>query len=113
MTVISFVVLAAMIGLLGFAGLKLTPVYLENMKIRRILSDIKSEMDGQKPGPQEIRRAIDKRLDIEMVYGLKARDFEVEKSADGLTVAARYERTEPFLGNVSLLVTFDNEVEIR
>lgn len=113
MTVISFLVLAVMVGVLGFAGLKLTPAYLENIKIKRILNDVKTDLDGQHPTPQEIRSAIDRRLNVEMVYGLKARDFEVEKSPEGFTVAARYERTEAFLANVSLLVTFNDEVEIR
>jgi hypothetical protein len=102
-----------MVGILGLAGLKLTPAYLENMKVKRILNDIKLNMDGQNPSPQEVRRAIDKRLDVEMVYGLKAQDFEIVKSAEGLTVAARYDRPEPFIANVSFLVTFNDEVEIR
>jgi hypothetical protein len=112
-TLIGFLVLAAIVGLLGFAGLKLTPVYLENMKIKRVLKDVQEELDGQAPSPQSIRKAIDRRVNIEMIYGLKAKDFEVEKSANGFTVAARYERAESFIANVSLLVTFDDEVEIR
>jgi hypothetical protein len=112
-TFIGLALLVAMVAVLGFAGLKLTPAYLENMKIKRILSDVKSDMDGQGPTPQVIRRAIDKRLNIEMVYGLKAKDFEIEKGSEGFTVAARYERSEPFIANVSLLVTFNDEVEIR
>ena len=58
-------------------------------------------------------RRIDRRVNIEMIYGLKARDFEIEKTDGGYTVAARYERAESFIANVSLLVTFDDEVEIR
>ena len=112
-TFIGFALLAAMVAVLGFAGLKLTPAYLENMKIKRILNDIKVNMDGQNPTPQEIRRAIDKRLDVEMVYGLKAADFEIVKSAEGFTVAAHYDRSESFIANVSFLVSFNDEVEIR
>jgi hypothetical protein len=112
-TFIGFAIIAAMVGLIGYAGLKLTPVYLENMKIKKILNDVKSELDGQGTTPQRIRVAIDKRINIEMIYGLKGRDFEIEKSPGGFTVAARYERAEEFIGNVSLLVTFDDEVEIR
>jgi hypothetical protein len=114
LTFISFLVLAAMVGLIGFAGLKLVPIYLENMKIKKVLADVKSEFAGRSSAtPVEIRRSIDKKLNIEMVYDLKARDFEVEKGAGGLTVAARYERAESFIANVSLLVTFDDEVEIQ
>jgi hypothetical protein len=112
-TFIGFALLAIMVGILGFAGLKLTPVYLENMKIKRILNDVKMDMDGQNPSAQEIRLAIDKRLDIEMVYGLKAQEFQITNSGEGLTVAAHYERPTPFIGNVSFLVTFNDEVEIR
>jgi len=113
LTLISFLVLAAMVGLIGFAGLKLVPIYLENMKIRKILADVKSEYDGQPVTAVEVRRAIDKKLDIEMVYSLRARDFDIESTGTGLTVAARYERPESFIANISLLVTFNDEVEIR
>lgn len=113
MTFIGFAIVAAMVGLIGFAGLKLTPVYLEHMKIKKLMTDVKEELDGQGTTPQRIRAAIDKRINIEMVYGLKGRDFEIEKAGEGFTVAARYERAETFIGNVSLLVSFDDEVEIR
>lgn len=113
MTFLGFVLIAALVGLVGFAGLKLSPAYMENMKIRQILNDVKLELDGQSPTAQSIRRSIDNRINIEMVYGLKARDFIIEKTDGGYRVAAVYERSEPFIANVSLLVSFDDEVEIR
>lgn len=112
-TFIGFAIIAAMVGLIGFAGLKLTPVYLENMKVKRVLNDVKEQLDGQAATPQRIRSALDKRINIEMIYGLKGRDFEIEKSDSGYTVAARYQRAETLVANVSLLVDFDDEVEIR
>jgi hypothetical protein len=112
-TLIGFLLLAAMVGLLGFAGLKLAPIYAENMKIRQILEDVKGELDGANPTPQSIRRAIDKRLNVEMVSGLDARDFQIEKSSGGFRVIAAYEDRAPFVANVVLLVTFDDEVEIK
>jgi hypothetical protein len=113
MTFIGFAMIAAMVGLLGFAALKLSPAYLENMKIKRVLKDVQEELDGQGPSAPTIRRAIDKRLNIEMVYGLKGQDFTIQKSDGGYLVAARYSRDEPFIANISLSVAFDDEVEIR
>ena len=112
-TFIGFLVLAAMVGVFVFAGIKLSPAYLENMKIKRILKDTKAELDGRAPSPQLIRTSIARRINIEMVYGLTARDFEVEKADGGYVVAARYEYPVPFVANVSLVVNFDDEVEIR
>lgn len=113
MTAIGFVVIAAILGVFGFAALKLTPAYLENIKIKQILNDVKLELDGQNPTPQAIRRSLENRLNIEMVDGMKARDFIIEKTEGGYRVAAVYDRTESFLANVSLQVSFDDEVEIR
>lgn len=113
MTFIGIALIAAMVGLLGFAGMRLTPIYLENMKVKRVLSDVRTRLDGQSVSPQNIRTAIDKQINIEMIYDLKARDFLIEKSEGGYRVGAHYERTAPLLANVSLLVTFDDEVEIR
>jgi hypothetical protein len=113
MTFIGFALVAAMVAVMGFAGLKLVPAYLENMKIKRVLADVQAELDGQGPTVQGIRRALDKRLNIEMVYGVKGQDFVIERTDDGYLVAARYERAEPFIANVSLSVEFDDEVEIR
>jgi hypothetical protein len=111
-TFIGFVMLAALVGILGFAGLKLTPAYLENMKIKRLLGDVKEELSGSNPTPQIIRRSIDKRINIEMIYDMDSRDFEIQKSAGGMTVAARYEKPVEFIGNISLVASFDDEVEI-
>jgi hypothetical protein len=112
-TLIGFVLLVAMVGVLGMAGIKLTPIYLENMKIRRVLSDVKMELDGQNPTPQLIRRSLDKRMNVEMISDISARDFEVEKSNNGFVVAARYERHAPFIANIYLMVEFGDEVEIQ
>lgn len=113
MTFIGFALIAAMVALIGFAGIKLTPVYLENMKIKKVLNDVQVDLEGQDPTVQQIRAIIDKKLNIEMVYGLKGRDFTIEKIDSGYRVAARYVRTESFIANVSLSVEFDDEVEIR
>ncbi|MCK6370849.1 MAG: DUF4845 domain-containing protein [Gammaproteobacteria bacterium] len=112
-TLVGFVLLAAIVGLLGLGALKLTPHYLQNMKIKRVLADVKDELDGNGPNPQLIRRSIDKRINIEMIDALKAKDFQIEKIDSGFRVTAAYDRTEPFVGNVYLLVDFSDEVEIQ
>jgi hypothetical protein len=111
-TAIGFIMLAALIGIIGFAGLKLTPVYLENMKVKTILSDIEGELNGQNPTSTKIRSAIGKRLNIEMIYNLKTKDFKIAKTSAGFRVRAQYRREVSFLGNLYLLAVFDDAVEI-
>lgn len=108
----SFLVIAAIAVILGYAALKLTPVYLEYMRVRQILSDIKRQFDGQETNVAMIQVAISKRLEIEAVGDTDAKDFKVIKNDDGIEVRAEYQRTIPYLANLSIVATFDKAVEI-
>ena len=111
-TAISFIVAAAFVGAFAFAGLKVMPFYLEQMKVTSILGDVKRDMDGNAPTIVKIRDVIAKRLDIEMVTGIKTKDFAIKKSGSGYTVMAQYENRAPYIANLYLVVVFDEQVEI-
>jgi hypothetical protein len=112
-TAIGFLVIAALVAVVGFGALKLMPIYLEHMKILSVLSDTKAALDGTNPSIQQIRSAIGKRLNIEMVYVLKREDFEIKKSERGYSVRARYDDEASYIANVYLLVRFNDAIEIR
>lgn len=113
MTAIGFVIMAVIVALIGFAGLKLTPVYLEHMKIVSTLNDVKEQLDGQNPSIQEIRSSINKRLVIEMVTTVKARDFKIKKTEAGYDVRIQYENRTQYVANLYLVAVFNNVVGIR
>ncbi len=113
MTAISFIIVAVFVGIFAFAVLKVMPLYLEQMKVVSILEDVKRDMDGKGPSIALIRSAIGKRLNIEMVTGIKTKDFTIKKIDRGYRVQAQYERREPYLGNLYLVVVFDKAVEIN
>jgi len=112
MTAISFIIVAAFVGVFAFGILKVMPFYLEQMKITSILEDVKKDLDGTKPTVSKIRSALGKRLDIEMVNGINAQEFTIKKIGVGYSVQAKYERRDVFIGNLYLLATFDKQVEI-
>jgi len=111
-TAIGFLLLAAVFGIVGFGGLKLAPIYMDNFKVQRLLKDIKIEYDGQNPGAAQIRSSIEKRLNIESVSGVGVRDFVITRSDRGTRVEVVYETRTDFFANIYLLVAFDNSVEI-
>ena len=114
MTAIGMLVLAAILGLVGFAALRLTPIYLEHMKVLQILSDVKVELDGQETSLARLRASIENRLNIESVYGLKVKDFKITKTGvgGGYVVQAKYDRRTNYVANIYLLAEFDDTVEI-
>ena len=113
MTAIGFVIIAIIVALIGFAGLKLTPVYLEHMKIVSTLNDVKEDLEGQNPSIQEIRASINKRLVVEMVNQVKGKDFKIKKTEAGYDVSIQYENRTPYVANLYLVAVFHNAVEVR
>ena len=112
-TAIGFLIIAALVGMIGIAALKLTPIYLEHMKIVSVLEDVKNEMEGTNPSIALIRSAIGKRINIEMITVLKREGFKIKKSEAGYSVRAQYDAKTNYFGNIYILVSFNDAVEIR
>jgi len=112
MTLIGMLFVAAVAGIFLLAGIRLVPIYLEYLKVETTLREVKKDLDGSNAGPGQIRRAIERRFDIEAVRAISHRDIEIERSANGYLVTADYEGRAPFLGNVYLVMDFDKSVEV-
>lgn len=112
-TAIGFLIIAIMVASIGFAALRLTPIYLEHMKVASVLEDVKTDLDGTNPSIQQIKSAIGKRLNIEMVKSVQRQDFKVKKSEIGYNVRVQFDSEAPYIANVYLLVRFNKAVEIR
>lgn len=113
MTLLGFVIMASLAGLLVFAGIRLTPVYLEYMKIVSVLDGTKKEFDGKGADLASLRRSIQRRFDVESVSVVKMADFKVTKSpAGGYILAIAYEHKAPYIANINFVVDFDKTVEI-
>jgi len=113
MTTMGITILVAVIGLIAFAGIRLTPIYLNYMKVAAVVSGVQKEFDGANATRSSIRSSISRRFDIEMVSQIVARDVKVTKVDGGHEVAATYSHKSPFIANVSFIVDFDKRAIIR
>ncbi|MGB5209805.1 MAG: DUF4845 domain-containing protein [Gammaproteobacteria bacterium] len=111
-TVLGFLILAAFIGLFILAGVKLAPVYLESMDVKAALAQTKTELDGNRPTISEIRKAVQRRFDVDSVRRLTSKDVKITRGGEGFIVDASYEGRVDYIGNLALVLTFDNKVEI-
>lgn len=112
-TTLGMIILVAFIGVFAFAGIRLTPVYLNYMKIAGALNGVHEEFDGKSPSRSAILKSLSRRFDIESVGEIKARDVTVTQAAGGWEVAAVYDHSAPFIANVSFTVHFDKKVIVR
>ena len=112
MTALGFLFLAVLVGAVGFAGLKLTPMYIKNMRMNTILEDVKRDLSGNGPTPQSIRYELAKRFSIEDV-NVDVEALKITQSKNGYSVRIQYENRVPYIADVWLLIVFDKQVEIR
>jgi hypothetical protein len=112
-TTLGAIILVSFIGIFAFAGIRLTPVYLNYMKVAGVVSGVQSEFDGTNATRAMIRSSVSRRFDIESVGIITAKDVKVTKVDGGHEVAAIYSHKAPFIANISFVVDFDKRVMVR
>jgi len=113
MTTLGLIILVVFVGLFAFAGIRLTPVYLNYMKVVGVVDGVGEEFDGTGAGRSAIRSSISRRFDIESVGEITAKDVKVTTVDGGFEVAATYSHKAPFIANVSFVVDFDKRTLVR
>jgi hypothetical protein len=111
-TAIGFLILATLVGVVGLAALKVTPMYIKNMRLSTILEDVRRDLGGQNTTPAGIRTELAKRFSIEDI-NLPADNIKVTQSKEGYSLRIQYESRAPYVADIWLVVAFDKQVEIR
>ena len=108
-TFIGWLILLTPMAVVGYAAVRLAPVYLNYMKVVRALNLVVSDAGGN-PDPKSIRTTIDKHFEIDMVDYPTAKDIKVTKNGTGWDVEASYDDEAPLFANISLHVVVDKTV---
>jgi len=113
-TFIGWLVLLAPVAVMVYAGIRLTPIYLNYFHVVRALEQLAADSaDDPNVNPTSVRTALDKRFDVEYVDRPAAKDIDVHREGDHWVAVAAYEDIAPLIGNVSLLVQFNKEVILK
>ena len=110
-TALGFLFLAVLVGAVGFAALKVTPMYIKNMRMDTILDDVKRDLSGNGPTPQSIRYELAKRFSVEDI-NLDVDAMKITQSKNGFTLRVQYDERASYVANMYLVVAYDRQVEI-
>jgi len=112
-TFIGWVILLIPVAICIYAGMRLTPVYLNYMKVAKTLDQLKGEIKGNDAANVvEIRRTIQKHFDVESVDYPEAKDIKITRDGRSWVVTAAYDDQAPLFTNIFILVTFDKSVTL-
>ena len=111
-TALGFLILAALVGVVGLAVMKVTPMYIKNMRMNTILADVERELSGQNATPTSIRNELARRFSVEDI-NLSTDAMKITQSKNGYSLRVQYEEKASYVADIYLLVAYDKQVEIR
>lgn len=95
------------LGVIGFTAmvvLQLTPIYLAEMAIQRV---VKASADSGGSSLADIRKAMKTRWDVEGITTLRVDDIQLLKTPTGRALHYEYEASAPLFYNLSIVAAFE------
>ena len=113
-TFIGWVILLVPLAVLVYAGIRLTPIYLNATKVARVLEQTRQEYEGNSGlGANNIRNALGRRFNVEYIDYPDYKDVAIKKTSEGWEMTASWDEVVPLVANVSLLVQFEQSEVIQ
>lgn len=108
-TLLGWLILLVPVAVVVYAGIRLTPVYLNYMRVARSLDETASSFSGDSAAvsTQEIRTSLAKRFDVDSIDFPAVKDVTIARDGSSWLIEAKYEDVAPLFSNVSLVVDFD------
>jgi hypothetical protein len=98
---------AIVILILGaLVTIKVVPAWIEYFSIKKVLGAMVSGGDMGASTIQDVRRAFDRRADIDSITAVRGRDLEVKREEGEFVAYFQYQVTVPLFGNASLMFDF-------
>jgi hypothetical protein len=112
---LTFISLVFILGLIAFfvlLVLKIGPIYLDHSKVVSALAEIEKTTHIEEQSVAQIRESLKKRFNINYVYDVTQDDITITKYQNYLKVAIEYEVVRKIAGNLSVLVEFNDVIEV-
>jgi hypothetical protein len=107
-TFLGWLILLVPVAIVGYAAIRLVPVYLNYMRVAHSLDQAAAEVRGQETvSAQTIRISLEKRFDIESITYPDARDISIHNDGSTWVIEAKYTDGAPLFANISLEIDFD------
>jgi hypothetical protein len=113
-TFLGWVILLVPIAIVVYAGIRLTPIYLNYMRVARSVQDLATESKiGTGPTDESsMRLVLNRHFEIEGIDHPTVKDIDIHRDGEHWVASVDYEDVAPLFGNMSLLVQFHKEVDV-
>lgn len=85
---------------------KIVPAYYENRRIQAIMTALSDQARNQDATDGELRKAFDRRAQVEDIRSVASTDLEIDKTDHGKIVHVAYSAKVPIIEHVTLVIDF-------
>ena len=107
MTLVSFVVVLAVVGFAAYIAMKLFPMYQEYYAVRTAAKSLAGEPGVGDMDPYKIQEMFFRRLYISYSKNVKRENVKIDRIEGGWNMKVNYEIRKPLVGNLDVVGVFD------
>jgi uncharacterized protein DUF4845 len=112
-TTLGWLILLIPVAIVFYAGVRLTPVYLNYMKVSHTLDQVVGEVPNETATADGIRNTLGKHFDIDSLDYPDVKDLKITRVNSVWQIEANYDDQAPLFANIFILVTFDKVVHLK
>ncbi len=112
MSAYQILLLAILVLFLVFTGIRLVPIYGEYMSVKSSMQRVQEGNIDAPGSPRSLQRELERHLRINSVTSVETDNIHISPQGDGYLMRVSYEVRTGWIGNIDLIVSFENEVQI-
>ena len=114
LTLIGFLIVLGVVLFFAYAGMRIVPMYLEYHALGNALAKLEDDPSAKNMTPQKIKQSIQTSLWASYASNnIKDEHIRISKKSGGVNVRVAYEIREPFIGNISIVGSFEKTAVLK
>jgi hypothetical protein len=112
-TGIGIAIVIALVAFFALIAIRLFPIYMEHFSVASHLKDVANDPETKSYTDAQILDTLQKRFDIDDVTDVHPDDITIDHTSSPMTISIDYEVRTHAMGNVDMVVSFSNKVDVR
>ena len=111
---LSWMLVLTLVAFFASAAFKLLPHYFDYMSMEKIITSVETEASGDVRSVGAFMGHVGRGMEVNNIRDLSLKDImDVKVENNEFRVHLKYERREPLIRNIDLVVRFDKEFRVR
>ena len=114
MSILGWLMVLALVAFLASAAFKVLPHYFDYMSLEKIITAVETDSASQVTTVGDFYSHVEKGMAVNSIRNLSLKDaLKVKQENNEFRAHLKYEKREPLIQNIDLVVRFDKEFRVR